>query len=143
FSNEQLQEENSRSKRMEEMLLKSERELRIRDKFNSIFLTYPDEKLYAEVLKVVREVLKSDFGTFGDFDEKGSFVSPAVTREIYWKKCNIPDKEIIFKKGTFSGFWGQTFIFLNLHIWITVIGGLAALIMFVNMIRTGGRGEFA
>ncbi len=45
--------------------------------------------------------------------------------------------------ATFSGFWGQTFIFLNLHIWVTVIGGLAALIMFVNMIRTGSGGEFA
>ncbi|HEB33160.1 MAG TPA: PAS domain S-box protein, partial [Spirochaetes bacterium] len=116
FSNEQLQEENSRRKRMEAMLLKSEWELRVRDQINSIFLTYPDEKMYAEVLKVVREVLKSDFGTFGYFDEKGSFVSPAVTREIYWKKCNIPDKEIIFKKGTFSGIWGRAIKEKKTHI---------------------------
>jgi len=26
-----------------------------------------------------------------------------MTREIYWQKCRVPDKEIIFKKGTFTG----------------------------------------
>ncbi len=36
----------------------------------------------------------------------------------------------------FSGFWGQTYIFLNLPIWITVIGGLAGIIMFINMVRS-------
>ena len=45
--------------------------------------------------------------------------------------------------ATFSGFWGQTYIFLNLHIWVTVIGGLAMLIMFVNMIRQGQGGNYA
>ena len=43
----------------------------------------------------------------------------------------------------FSGFWGQTFIFLNLPIWITVIGGLSGIIMFVNMIRVNKFGGYA
>jgi len=45
-------------------------------------------------------------------------------------------------QDTFSGFWGQTFILLNLHIWITVIGGLAGIIMYINMVR-GVNDQFA
>jgi uncharacterized membrane protein len=44
--------------------------------------------------------------------------------------------------STFTGFWGQTYILLNLHIWITVIGGLAGIIMYINMVR-GSRDGFA
>lgn len=36
---------------------------------------------------------------------------------------------------SFSGFWGQTWIFLNLPIWITVIGLLAGVLMFINVAR--------
>ena len=92
-------------KRAEEVQRKSERELRIRDQVNTIFLAYPDERMYAELLSVIREVMESEFGTFGYFDEDGSFVGPAVTREIYWDKCNVPEKDIIFRKGTFGGIW--------------------------------------
>lgn len=47
--------------------------------------------------------------------------------------------EVIYQNpllaSTFSGLWGVSYIFLNLHIWITVIGGIAGIIMFINMIR--------
>lgn len=43
----------------------------------------------------------------------------------------------------FAGFWGQTFIFLNLPVWITVIGGLSGIIMFVNMVRVNRFGGYA
>ena len=43
---------------------------------------------------------------------------------------------------TFSGFWGQTYIFLNLHIWITVIGALAGILMFINMSRAERGGVY-
>jgi len=94
-------------KKAEEAQRKSERELRIRNKINSIFLTYPDEEMYAEILKVILKVMESEYGTFGYFDNDGSFVAPAVTRKIYWEKCNVPEKEIIFQKGTFGGIWGK------------------------------------
>lgn len=35
----------------------------------------------------------------------------------------------------FSGFFGQTYIFVNLPVWITVIGAVAGVVMFVNMMR--------
>ena len=42
--------------------------------------------------------------------------------------------------SSFAGFWGQTFIFLNLPVWVTVIGFLGGIIMFVNMVRSRSRG---
>ncbi len=94
-------------KRVEEVLLKTERELSIRNQINNVFLTHPDEDMYREVLKIILAIMESEYGTFGYFDDRGAFVAPAVTREIYWDKCQIPDKEIIFKKGTFSGIWSR------------------------------------
>jgi len=36
---------------------------------------------------------------------------------------------------SFSGFWGATWIFLNLPIWVTVIGLIAGVLMFINVAR--------
>ena len=44
--------------------------------------------------------------------------------------------------SSFSGFWGQTFIFLNLPIWIAVIGAIAGIVMFVNMIKQSQYGGY-
>jgi len=85
----------------------AEEELRIRNQILDIFLTIPDEQMYAELLNVVLSALRSEYGTFGYFNEDGSFTVPAITREIYWEKCNVPDKEIIFQRGTFSGIWNR------------------------------------
>jgi PAS domain S-box-containing protein len=85
----------------------AERELSIRNQIDNIFLTCPDEHMYAEVLELVLEALESEYGTFGYLDQDGHFVVPAMTREIYWEKCNVPQKDIIFERGQFSGIWGQ------------------------------------
>ena len=103
----ELEKEAVECKRMEEALRQTEQELKVRDQINSIFLTYPNEKMYEKVLKVLLKAMESEFGTFGYFAEDGSFVTPAVTRKIYWEKCNVPEKEIILEKGTFSGIWGR------------------------------------
>jgi|26BtaG_2_1085354.scaffolds.fasta_scaffold00256_23 hypothetical protein len=42
--------------------------------------------------------------------------------------------------SSFVGFWGQTYIFLNLPYWVTAIGFLAGIIMFVNMVRVRSSG---
>ncbi len=94
-------------KKAEDARAKSERELKIRDRINNIFLTVPDEKMYTEVLNLVLEVMESEFGTFGYFNEDGAFVVPAMTRNIFWEKCNVPEKDIIFERGTFSGIWAK------------------------------------
>ena len=94
-------------KQAEKALRQSEQDLRLRNQINNIFLTYPDEEIYAEILELIRKAMESKYGTFGYFDENGSFVAPAVTRKIYWDKCNVPEKNIIFEKGTFGGIWGR------------------------------------
>lgn len=94
-------------KQVEEALRQSEKDLRLRIQINNIFLTHPDEEMFAEILKLIRKAMESKYGTFGYFDENGSFVAPAVTRKIYWDKCNVPEKNIIFQKGTFGGIWGR------------------------------------
>ncbi|MHC4664980.1 MAG: PAS domain S-box protein [Planctomycetota bacterium] len=85
----------------------AERELQIRNQINNIFLTCPNEQMYAKVLELVLEALQSKYGTFGYFDQDGRFVVPAMTREIYWEKCNVPEKDIIFERGQFSGIWAR------------------------------------
>ncbi len=37
--------------------------------------------------------------------------------------------------ASFEGFYAQTWIFLNLPTWIIVIGGIAGLLMIVNLVR--------
>jgi CheY-like chemotaxis protein len=90
---------------MEKRLRESENELKIRNRISEIFLTIPDKMVYAEVLKVVLDTMKSEYGTFGYFNQDGAFIMPAISRDTYWEKCNIPDKDIIFGKGTFRGIW--------------------------------------
>jgi len=85
-------------------------EMTTRNKILEIFHAIPDEQVYEELLELILEVFKSKFGTFGYFDQEGSFVIPSMTREIYWEKCQVPEKEIIFKKGTFHGIWAQAVV---------------------------------
>ena len=102
-----LEKEVETRKTVEKRLRLSEEELSLRNQVNTIFLTIPGEQMFEEVLKLVLRALKSEYGTFGYFAEDGSFIAPAVSRKIYWEKCNVPEKEIIFQKGTFSGIWGR------------------------------------
>jgi two-component sensor histidine kinase len=94
-------------KDIQEALRESVLEMRTRNKILEIFHTIPDEQVYGVLLDLILEVFNSKFGTFGYFDQEGHFVIPSMTREIYWQKCQVPDKEIIFKKGTFTGIWGR------------------------------------
>ena len=93
------------SRAAEKALKKSENELRIRDRINNVFLTCADEKIYLDILKIILEVMESEFGVFGYFKPDGSFIAPTVAREFYWDQCNIPEKDLIFEKGMFSGIW--------------------------------------
>ena len=93
-------------KQAEEALRQSEMELHIRNRIAHIFLTVPDDTMYAEVLKIILEAMESAFGVFGYIDEQGSLVCPTMTRDI-WDQCQIPDKDIIFPRDTWNGIWGK------------------------------------
>jgi len=92
-----------------EALSESERDLGIRTRIADIFLSVPEDKMYGEVLQVVLEVMESKYGIFGYIDEAGSFVCPSMTRDV-WEQCQIPDKDIVFPRETWSGIWGKALI---------------------------------
>ena len=84
-----------------------EAETKIRNRVLETFLKVPDDRVYGHILNIILDVASSTYGTFGYFNEEGAFVVPYMTGEIYWEQCEIPDKEIVFQRGTFGGIWGQ------------------------------------
>ena len=99
----ELEEEITERKRAETALQQSEKELTIRNRIAEIFLTIADEQMYYEVLKIVLEVMESEFGIFGYIDEKGALVVPTMTRHI-WDQCKVEEKDIVFPRET----WGDS-----------------------------------
>lgn len=90
-------------KLMIEKLKTSSFELIIRNRIAEIFLTKIEDEIYSEVLKVILESLKSEYGVFGYLDENGALVVPTMIRHI-WDNCEVPDKDIIFPRET----WGDS-----------------------------------
>jgi PAS domain S-box-containing protein len=91
----------SERKRAEESLLRNARELAFRNKISQVFLTVPDEEMYAQVLTIILEAMDSKYGVFGFLDELGGLVVPTMTRTI-WDKCQVPDKRFVFPRETWS-----------------------------------------
>ncbi|MCG2772323.1 MAG: GAF domain-containing protein [Desulfobacterales bacterium] len=77
--------------------------LAIRNRVAEVFLTIPDDEMYAEVLAIILEAMNSEYGVFGYLDEKGGLVVPTMTRTI-WHKCQVADKRFIFPRET----WGNS-----------------------------------
>ncbi|MCL5037857.1 MAG: PAS domain S-box protein [Chloroflexi bacterium] len=102
-------EDITEKKRTEQSLVDYQKELTYRNRIADIFLTTSDENLYNEVLKVVLESMDSRFGLFGFIDEKGDFVCPSLTSEI-WGICNMPEKDIVFHREKWGGIWGKALI---------------------------------
>jgi PAS domain S-box-containing protein len=77
--------------------------LAVQKKIGDIFLTWPGDEMYFEVLRVVLDVMKSPYGVFGYLDEEGALVVPSMTPHV-WDKCEVPDKSIVFPRET----WGDS-----------------------------------
>jgi PAS domain S-box-containing protein len=88
-------------KRNEEKLRLSLDELKIRNQVAEVLLTVLDEAMFDEVLKIVLEIMESDFGVFGYMDELGDLIVPTMTRHI-WDKCMVPDKNIRFPRTSWE-----------------------------------------
>ena len=96
-------------KKTEEALKLSERELAIRNKIASIFLTTPDDKIYGEALQAILEIMNSKYGYFGYIDDNGDLVCPSLTKDI-WDQCQITQKSIVFPRKIWGGLWGKSLI---------------------------------
>lgn len=82
---------------------RAEEVLSLQKKIAEIFLTFPDDEMFYEVLKVILEIVQSPFGVFGFIDKDGALVVPTMTRHI-WDKCQIPEKTNIFPRDI----WGDS-----------------------------------
>ena len=90
-------------KQTEERLLMWESALARTNRIVEIFLTVPDDEMYAEVLDVIIEAMDSLYGVFGFLDENGDLIVPSITRHI-WDRCQVSDKDIVFPRAT----WGDS-----------------------------------
>jgi two-component system cell cycle sensor histidine kinase/response regulator CckA len=92
-------------------LERSTRELTIRNQISDIFLTFPDDQMYTEVLQVILRVMESKLGVFGYINQAGDMVFASLTRDV-WDQCRIPDsdKKMIFPRKEWSSTWGQALI---------------------------------
>jgi PAS domain S-box-containing protein len=85
----------TKRKKAEKALRQSEKELTLRNRIAQIFLTLPDDAIYAAVLEVVQEALESKLGIFGYIEENGTLVVPSMTRAI-WDQCQADQKDLLF-----------------------------------------------
>jgi len=108
-ANEQLKQKIEVSKRAEEALKKSEKELSVISRITEIFIKVPDDKMYFEVLQIVLEVMESPYGTFAYINKDGDRVVPVLTRDI-WVNCKVQDVDPVFPRERWSGIWGKCLI---------------------------------
>jgi PAS domain S-box-containing protein len=91
----------------EEALRRSEQRKTILNRIANVFLTVPDNEIYAEVLGVFLQVMKSKFGVFGFIGANGDLVIPSMTRDV-WSECQVPNKSIVFPPATWGhSLWGK------------------------------------
>lgn len=67
-------------KQAEAALMRSERELRVRNRIADIFLTAPDDELSAHIVRIVLEAMESNYGVFGYSAEDGSLACTSIKK---------------------------------------------------------------
>jgi PAS domain S-box-containing protein len=90
-------------KRALDRLRRSQVELRLRNRIARVFLTVPDDGMYAAVLAIILKAMRSPFGVFGFIANDGSLVVPTMTAGV-WDRCQVSDKSPVFPKET----WGSS-----------------------------------
>jgi len=89
--------------RAEQEARQSQRELALKTKFATIFLTLSEREIFAAVLDAVLEHTQSQEGIFGYLDEDGALVVPTWA----WEESQIPGETIRFPRGEWTGIWGR------------------------------------
>ena len=94
-------------KRAEEALERSREEAEILNRIGRVFLSVPNDDMYAGVLQIVLAVMKSPHGIFAYIDEDGANVVPSMTGEV-WQGRQMPDKTVRFPSETWGdGVWSK------------------------------------
>ncbi|MCK8602735.1 hybrid sensor histidine kinase/response regulator [Desulfoferrobacter suflitae] len=94
-------------KQAEEKTLESEKEKAILNEIARVFLTVPDDRIYANVLTILLKVFHSQYGLFGFIGEGGDLVIPSLTGEI-WSVCGASEKSNVFPRHSWGeSLWGK------------------------------------
>ncbi len=93
-------------RRVQEALRRSERILTLKNQIATIFLTIPDDRMFFEVLSVIRHAVDCTHALFGYIDDDGALVVPTLMGEV-WQECLMPDKTIRFSSDCWTGLWGR------------------------------------
>jgi len=93
-------------KRAEEQARQSQRELTLKTRFATIFLTSPEREIFAAVLDAVLEHTQSPEAILGYLDEDGAMVFPLWK----WEESDAsraPGETVRFPRGEWVGIWGH------------------------------------
>ncbi|MCX6575261.1 MAG: PAS domain S-box protein, partial [Candidatus Aminicenantes bacterium] len=90
-------------KRVVESLAKTTIDLSIRNTIAGIFLRFPGEDMFGEVLQVVQNAMESRYGSFAYLDEDGAAATLSMSRDVR-KEFQIPDKSLRFPREA----WGDS-----------------------------------
>ncbi len=88
---------------------KIQNELNLKSRIANVLLTSDGTGVYSEILYMVLEDLKSEYGYFGYIDDKGDLVCPSMTYDV-WDQCLITEKDIVFPKSDWGGLWGRSLL---------------------------------
>jgi len=86
---------------------RTETELAVHNRILTVFLSSPKERVFFDILSIVRETFASPYGFFGYIDENGNLVSPTLTGEV-WSKCQMGWKVPVFSRSEWGGVWGRS-----------------------------------
>ncbi len=87
--------------RTEDELRASRSVLELHARVATIFLTADPDRMFTEVLGVIREVLGARWGFFGYLDADGALVAPSVDKEV-WEACRVEGKPMRFPPEVWS-----------------------------------------
>ncbi|HCY88081.1 MAG TPA: hypothetical protein DHV36_23290 [Desulfobacteraceae bacterium] len=85
----------------------SRKDLLLKTKILHTMLTSEGGNFYDEVLSMVLQGMKSEYGFFGYIDDDSNMISPSMTTDI-WDKCKMSDKRASFPKEKWAGLWGKS-----------------------------------
>jgi PAS domain S-box-containing protein len=99
--------DDTRRRLSEEAREKSYRELRLREAITKRFLTSPRDRLFSEIIALLRAEFDCQYGYIGYLDQNGDLCCPSLTHDV-WEKCRMENKCIVFPKAAWGGLWGAS-----------------------------------
>lgn len=94
-------------KKIEESLHQAYNNLELRQKIAKLFLTFPKDQLFSEIIALLFNELNSQYGYICYMDETGDIVSFSLNQDD-WAKCQLSDKSYVSPKNYGEGIWGES-----------------------------------